>query len=250
MLLAVIRARFPGTKDLGSLGPDFRPQRSKIFLIICTSCCYLRFPAAGVRWLVGTAELEQETEGGTLAGRTALRRVHRITMAPDGENGAKAVAWEATRKRVDADFFAAHPVAFLREQSDHWLESNGRLTEPMYLAPGATHYRTITWDEALRLIAAKLRALDDPNRALFYTSGRASNEAAFAYQLLARRLGTNNLPDCSNMCHESSGAAYFPEANVLVPLDSTADTSNTPTSKSLVIRLERRDRDGEPGAGG
>jgi molybdopterin-dependent oxidoreductase alpha subunit len=123
------------------------------------------------------------------------------------ENGAKAVAWEATRKRADAAFFRAHPVAFLREQTDHWLEANGRLTEPMYLAEGATHYRPIGWDEALRLIASRLGALDDPNRAVFYTSGRASNEAAFAYQLLARRLGTNNLPDCSNMCHESSGAA-------------------------------------------
>jgi len=123
------------------------------------------------------------------------------------ENGAKAVSWEATRKRVDADFFAAHSVAELREQSDHWLESNGRLTEPMYLAPGATHYAPVSWDEALALVAGQLRALPDPNRAVFYTSGRASNEAAFAYQLLARRLGTNNLPDCSNMCHESSGAA-------------------------------------------
>jgi molybdopterin-dependent oxidoreductase alpha subunit len=117
------------------------------------------------------------------------------------------VAWEATRKRADAAFFAAHPVAFLRRQSDHWLESNGRLTEPMYRAPHGTHYEPISWNDAFKLIADKLRALPDPDRALFYTSGRASNEAAFAYQLLARRLGTNNLPDCSNMCHESSGAA-------------------------------------------
>jgi molybdopterin-dependent oxidoreductase alpha subunit len=123
------------------------------------------------------------------------------------ENGAKAVAWEATRKRVDAEFFAANPVSFLKQQSDHWLESNGRLTEPMYLAAGAGHYVPIGWDEALAKIAAKLKGLADPNRAVFYTSGRASNEAAFVYQLLARRLGTNNLPDCSNMCHESSGAA-------------------------------------------
>jgi molybdopterin-dependent oxidoreductase alpha subunit len=123
------------------------------------------------------------------------------------ENGAKAVSWEATRKQVDAAFFAAHPVAFLRRQSDHWLEAGGRLTEPVYLAAGATHYRPISWDDALGLVAARLKALDDPNRAVFYTSGRASNEAAFTYQLLARRLGTNNLPDCSNMCHESSGAA-------------------------------------------
>ena len=123
------------------------------------------------------------------------------------ENGAKAVAWEATRKRVTAEFFATHSVAELREQPDHWLEHNGRLTEPMYLAPGATHYAPITWDAALALTAQHLRDLKDPNRAVFYTSGRASNEAAFVYQLLARRLGTNNLPDCSNMCHESSGAA-------------------------------------------
>ncbi|MGH3259328.1 MAG: FdhF/YdeP family oxidoreductase [Streptosporangiaceae bacterium] len=123
------------------------------------------------------------------------------------ENGAKAVAWEATRKRVGAAFFAAHSVAELRERDDHWLESNGRLTEPVYLAPGAAHYVPISWDDALRLTADRLRALDDPNQAVFYTSGRASNEAAFVYQLLARRLGTNNLPDCSNMCHESSGAA-------------------------------------------
>jgi len=123
------------------------------------------------------------------------------------ENGAKAVAWEATRKRADAAFFARYPVSFLREQSDHWLESNGRLTEPMYLAPGASHYVPVSWAEAVKRAAARLRSLPDPDRAVFYTSGRASNEAAFAYQLLARRLGTNNLPDCSNMCHESSGAA-------------------------------------------
>jgi molybdopterin-dependent oxidoreductase alpha subunit len=123
------------------------------------------------------------------------------------ENGAKAVAWEATRKRVGRDFFAANSITALREQPDHWLEHNGRLTEPMHLAPGATHYTPISWDDALALVANQLRAMDEPNRAVFYTSGRTSNEAAFLYQLLARRLGTNNLPDCSNMCHESSGAA-------------------------------------------
>jgi molybdopterin-dependent oxidoreductase alpha subunit len=123
------------------------------------------------------------------------------------ENGAKAVAWEATRKRVTAEFFAEHSVADLRAQPDHWLEHNGRLTEPMYLAPDATHYTPISWDAAIELTAQRLRDLPDPTRAVFYTSGRASNEAAFVYQLLARRLGTNNLPDCSNMCHESSGKA-------------------------------------------
>jgi molybdopterin-dependent oxidoreductase alpha subunit len=123
------------------------------------------------------------------------------------ENGAKAVAWEATRKRVEPSFFATHSIDDLRRQGDHWLEKNGRLTEPMYLAPGSTHYAPIGWDRALALVAERARALEHPSRAVFYTSGRASNEAAFVYQLLARRLGTNNLPDCSNMCHESSGAA-------------------------------------------
>jgi len=123
------------------------------------------------------------------------------------ENGAKAVAWEATRKRVDAAFFAAHSIDDLRARTDHWLESQGRLTEPMHRPAGGTHYQPIGWDAALALVAGRLRALPDPNRAAFYTSGRTSNEAAFAYQLLARRFGTNNLPDCSNMCHESSGFA-------------------------------------------
>ncbi|HET8663789.1 MAG TPA: FdhF/YdeP family oxidoreductase [Nocardioides sp.] len=123
------------------------------------------------------------------------------------ENGAKAVAWEATRKRVGADFFAEHSVAELLAHDDHWLESQGRLTEPMYLPPGGEHYRPISWNDAFRLVAARLDGMESPDRAVFYTSGRASNEAAFVYQLLARRLGTNNLPDCSNMCHESSGTA-------------------------------------------
>ena len=125
------------------------------------------------------------------------------------ENGAKAVSWEATRDRVGRTFFAAHSIDELRAQSDHELERNGRLTEPMYLAPGATHYEPISWDDALALCAARLKAMPSANRAAFYTSGRASNEAAFVFQLLARRLGTNNLPDCSNMCHESSGTALI-----------------------------------------
>jgi len=123
------------------------------------------------------------------------------------ENGAKASSWEATRDRVEREFFATHSITELLEQDAHSLEHHGRLTEPMYLAPGAEHYEPISWDDALALVAERLRAMPDPNRAAFYTSGRASNEAAFAFQLLARRLGTNNLPDCSNMCHESSGAA-------------------------------------------
>ncbi|WP_030734069.1 FdhF/YdeP family oxidoreductase [Streptomyces sp. NRRL F-2890] len=123
------------------------------------------------------------------------------------ENGAKAVAEEATLRRVTRAFFAEHPVAELRERSGYWLGQQGRLTEPMYLAEGATHYTPIGWNAALDLIADELKALDSPDEAAFYTSGRTSNEAAFVYQLFAREFGTNNLPDCSNMCHESSGYA-------------------------------------------
>jgi molybdopterin-dependent oxidoreductase alpha subunit len=145
------------------------------------------------------------------------------------ENGAKAVAWEATRKRVDPDFFANHPVAELQQQTDHWLESQGRLTHPMYLAPDATHYAPVSWKGAFRLVADRLRALPHPDNAAFYTSGRASNEAAFVYQLLARRLGTNNLPDCSNMCHESSGAALNQTIGIgkgVVTLEDLSDNAD------------------------
>lgn len=123
------------------------------------------------------------------------------------ENGAKAIAWEATRRHVDADFFATHPIADLAVRDDHWLEASGRLTQPMHRAPGDTHYRPVPWRRAIEIAATHLRSLDSPDEAVFYTSGRTSNEAAFLYQLLARRMGTNNLPDCSNLCHESSGAA-------------------------------------------
>ncbi|MBF6211995.1 FdhF/YdeP family oxidoreductase [Nocardia puris] len=123
------------------------------------------------------------------------------------ENGAKAVAEEATLRTVTPEFFAAHSVAELAEKSGYWLGQQGRLTHPMVLRPGDTHYSPISWDEAYQLIAGELRALDSPDEAVFYTSGRTANETAFLYQLLVRSFGTNNLPDCSNMCHESSGTA-------------------------------------------
>jgi len=123
------------------------------------------------------------------------------------ENGAKAVAEEATLARITADLFAKHTVQDLAEQSDHWLGKCGRLTEPMVLRPGQSHYEPIDWPDAFDLIAHHLHALESPDEAVFYTSGRTSNEAAFLYQLFVRKFGTNNLPDCSNMCHESSGAA-------------------------------------------
>ncbi|TDZ79442.1 Formate dehydrogenase H [Mycobacteroides salmoniphilum] len=123
------------------------------------------------------------------------------------ENGAKAVAEEATKRTVTPAFFAQHSVEELAELPEYWLSQQGRLTHPMVLRPGESHYRPIDWDDAYELIANEIRATTDPDRLVFYTSGRTSNEAAFCYQLLVRSLGTNNLPDCSNMCHESSGTA-------------------------------------------
>jgi molybdopterin-dependent oxidoreductase alpha subunit len=133
---------------------------------------------------------------------------------PDGErsvaefceNGAKAVAEEATTKRVTPEFFQKWSVADLSCKSDFWLGKQGRLTHPMVLRGGSTHYEPISWAEAFNMIAGELNALASPDEALFYTSGRTSNEAAFLYQLFVRQFGTNNLPDCSNMCHESSGS--------------------------------------------
>jgi molybdopterin-dependent oxidoreductase alpha subunit len=134
---------------------------------------------------------------------------------PDGErshaefceNGAKAVAEEATTRRVTPDFFREWSVADLSRKSDYWLGKQGRITQPVVLRRGATHYEPVEWDEAFKLIAEELNTLASPDEAAFYTSGRTSNEAAFLYQLFVRQFGTNNLPDCSNMCHESSGRA-------------------------------------------
>ncbi len=142
--------------------------------------------------------------------------------SPDGdrhvaefcENGAKAVADEATLRRITSDFFLKHSVAELAARSDHWLGKQGRLTEPMVLRPGAAHYEAVSWEDAFALVADELRRLPTPDAAAFYTSGRTSNEAAFLYQLFARAYGTNNLPDCSNMCHESSGAALSPTLGI------------------------------------
>lgn len=123
------------------------------------------------------------------------------------ENGAKAVTWEATPLTIASAFWAEHPISDLLGRTEYWLGMQGRLTEPVYKAAGDDHYRPVGWAEAFRLLADKLNGLDSPDQAAFYTSGRTSNEAAFAYQLFVRAFGTNNLPDCSNMCHESSGWA-------------------------------------------
>jgi len=157
------------------------------------------------------------------------------------ENGAKAVAEEATSKRVTADFFAGHSVEDLSRKSDFWIGKRGRLTHPMVLKSGSSHYEPISWEDAFSMIGAELNSLDHPDQAIFYTSGRTSNEAAFMYQLFAREFGTNNLPDCSNMCHESSGVALsetlgigkgsvtledFPAAEVIVLIGQNPGTNH------------------------
>jgi anaerobic selenocysteine-containing dehydrogenase len=123
------------------------------------------------------------------------------------ENGAKHINDEATTRRVTREFFREYSIPELLAKSDMWLNQQGRPTEPMVKRPGSEHYEPIGWDDAFDLLAAQLRGLDSPDESLFYTSGRVSNEAAFLLQLFARALGTDDLPDCSNMCHECSGSA-------------------------------------------
>ena len=129
------------------------------------------------------------------------------TFAEFCENGAKAVADEATKRKAGPDFWKKWSVSELSRKSDFWLNEQGRITHPLVLNQNSEHYEEISWDDAFEMIADNLAVLSDPDQAIFYTSGRTSNEAAFLWQLLARTLGTNNLPDCSNMCHESSGHA-------------------------------------------
>ncbi|MBF6096009.1 FdhF/YdeP family oxidoreductase [Nocardia cyriacigeorgica] len=148
------------------------------------------------------------------------------------ENGIKHVAWEMTHKRVDREFFAAHTVSELSRWSEFNLENQGRLTEPMSYDPATDRYVPISWQEAFELIGRTLRELDDPNQAAFYTSGRLGNEATFLYQLLARELGTNNLPDCSNMCHEASGRAL---QAALGTGKGTVDLADWETTDALFI---------------
>jgi molybdopterin-dependent oxidoreductase alpha subunit len=123
------------------------------------------------------------------------------------ENGAKALNWEATPLTIPTRFWAEHPVDDLLTRTDYWLGMQGRLTEPVYKAPGKDRYEPISWGDAFAILGRELNALDSPDHAAFYTSGRTANETAFVYQLFVRAFGTNNLPDCSNMCHESTGAA-------------------------------------------
>lgn len=177
-------------------------------------------PAAGPGAVVSSVRYAQRHTG-LVRGTRVLLQVNQVdgfdcpgcawpdpkhrAVAEFCENGARAVAHEATTRKVDALFFDEWSIPKLKRESDLWLEAQGRLVQPMYKPKGSDRYVPISWDEAIGRIADKLRSLDDPNEAVFYTSGRTSNEAAFLYQLFVRQYGTNNLPDCSNMCHESSG---------------------------------------------
>ncbi|MEV7419992.1 FdhF/YdeP family oxidoreductase [Streptomyces sp. NPDC089919] len=178
--------------------------------------------AAGIPAVAHTVKVAQAQMGVVRATRTLLKVNQKDGFDcpgcawPEGEkrhtaefceNGAKAVAEEATLRRVTPEFFAAHPLADLAQRSGYWLGQQGRITQPMYLPEGADRYEAISWERAFAVLGEELRALSSPDEALFYTSGRTSNEAAFLLQLFAREFGTNNLPDCSNMCHESSGSA-------------------------------------------
>jgi molybdopterin-dependent oxidoreductase alpha subunit len=178
--------------------------------------------AAGVPGVVKALEYSQQQMGVVRTGRTLLRLNQKHGFDCPGcawpdpqdrspaefcENGAKAVAEEATLRRVTPRFFAEHSLTDLASRSDWWLGQQGRLTHPVIKRAGSDHYEELGWAEAFRTVADQLRSLPSPDQAVFYTSGRTSNEAAFLWQLLVRGYGTNNLPDCSNMCHESSGSA-------------------------------------------
>jgi molybdopterin-dependent oxidoreductase alpha subunit len=143
------------------------------------------------------------------------------------ENGAKAVSDESTKKRIGPDFFARYSIADLAAKSDYWLNQQGRLTSPMVRHKGAAHYQSITWPEAFTMIAEELNGLDSPDHASFYTSGKTTNEPAFLLQLFARQFGTNNLPDCSNMCHESSGVSMVETLGVGKGTATLEDMENT-----------------------
>ncbi len=182
------------------------PKRAAAGLPAVLTTSKRAYDQMGVRRSMQTLLQVNQADGFDCPG-CAWPEPHDRSHAEFCENGAKAVAEEATRRRVTPELFAAHPVDELRQKSEYWLGQQGRLTHPVVKRPGSRHYEPLSWDDAFGLIANELGALDSPDEAVFYTSGRTSNEAAFVYQLFVRLLGTNNLPDCSNMCHESSGAA-------------------------------------------
>jgi molybdopterin-dependent oxidoreductase alpha subunit len=159
-----------------------------------------------VQGVAALAKLNQ-TDGYDCPGCAWPDPDHERSFAEFCENGAKAVAEEATTAKCDVDFFAQNRISEMRKWTDFEIGKSGRITQPMVVKPGSDFYEPISWSDAFRLVGDELNSLQSPNEAIFYTSGRTSNEAAFLYQLFVRMYGTNNLPDCSNMCHESSGVA-------------------------------------------
>jgi molybdopterin-dependent oxidoreductase alpha subunit len=168
------------------------------------------FRESGIKNTIKTAHKLNQTDGFDCQSCAWPSPDGERSIAEFCENGFKAVTYEATTKKVTREFFQKHSVQELAEQTEHWLGNQGRLLEPMVLRPGSEHYEPIDWGAAFQLMAKELKALASPNEAIFYTSGRTSNETAFLYQLFVRRFGTNNLPDCSNMCHESTSVALPP----------------------------------------
>ncbi len=182
------------------------PQRSAAGVVAVAVSLRRTVAQLGVTDTARTLKAINQTDGFDCPGCAWPERQNRHIIE-FCENGAKAVADQAAHARCTPQFFARHSIEELAAQDDYWLGQTGRLTHPMIRRAGASHYEPVEWDEALTIVADELRALRSPDEAIFYTSGRTSNEAAFAYQLLARAYGTNNLPDCSNMCHEPTSVA-------------------------------------------
>lgn len=186
----------------------------------------------------------------------------RSPIAEYCENGAKALAEEATTKKLTAEFFNENSVADLAKLNDYEIGKKGRIAQPVYLPKGGTHYQPISWDLAFKKIADHLNALDSPDEAAFYTSGRTSNEASFMYQLFVREFGTNNMPDCSNMCHESTSVGLaeaigigkgtvtlndFYDTDVIIIIGQNPGTNHPRMLSALQKAKERDGKDCKPG---
>lgn len=209
----------------------------------------------GLKRSVATLSKLNQKEGIDCPGCAWPDPKKRSSLGEFCENGIKAVAEEATTARVAIDFFQEYSVSEMSNWTDYQIGKSGRLVHPMILTPGSDHYEPISWDEAFKLIAKHLKALDSPDEAVFYTSGRSSNEAAFLYGLFVRAFGTNNMPDCSNMCHESSGVALsetlgigkgsvtledFEEAEVVMVIGQNPGT-NHPRMLSALEKCKKND---------
>jgi len=181
-----------------------KPKNIAAGIPAANSSMYHGLRKMGVTKTIKTLTLVNQSEGFDCPGCAWPDPKH-SSLFEFCENGAKAVADEATKKKITPKFFNDYTVQELSQKSDYWLNEQGRLTSPVYMSPGKSNYKPISWEEAFTIINDRIKSSDDPNRSVFYTSGRTSNEAAFLYQLFVRSLGTNNMPDCSNMCHESSG---------------------------------------------